>query len=237
MKYKNLLILSILSTAISLTACGSNASDISGENTETEIVASADTETETTEETSETEKIESTEIADTEVESTATADTETESTETTDTETIVSENTENETETVASGEFTDTYEDTRPASEVTAETCAAASIVEEYGSEKAWGNIARENGADGVRGYYWYYKNGKAAGDKPSYLVYMREGSPYYGQVFQYGDTLLDGTTNLNGTNAEYDAYTTKSSAEKLREQGYEVEDNGDGTYTINFDK
>jgi hypothetical protein len=140
-------------------------------------------------------------------------------------------------EAVASGEITETYEDTRPASEVTAGLDADSAVEAEYGSMKNWLNIAKENGADYVRGYYWVYENGSAAGDSGSYVVYMREGSPYYGQVFQYGDTLLDGTTNLNGTNAEYDAYLTKSNAEKLKEQGYEVEDNGDGTYTINFDK
>jgi hypothetical protein len=137
---------------------------------------------------------------------------------------------------VASGEFTDTYEDTRPASEVTAETSAQTAICEEYGNMKAWGNIARKNGADGVRGYYWYYENGSAAGDKGSYLVYMREGSPYYGQVFQYGDTLLDGTINQYGTNEEYYAALNKATAESWEESGYDVEYHDDGTYTVTID-
>jgi uncharacterized protein YgiM (DUF1202 family) len=67
MKCKKLLVLSILSTAILLSACGSSSSDISEE--KTEIVAAADTETE------------STETTDTETESAATADTGTEQTE------------------------------------------------------------------------------------------------------------------------------------------------------------
>jgi uncharacterized protein YgiM (DUF1202 family) len=67
MKCKKLLMLSILSTAILLSACASNSSDISEE--KTEIVAAADTETE------------STETTDTETESAATADTGTEQTE------------------------------------------------------------------------------------------------------------------------------------------------------------
>jgi hypothetical protein len=136
-------------------------------------------------------------------------------------------------EAVASGEFTDTYEDTRPVSEVTAETSATTAICEEYGSMKNWGNIARENGADGVRGYYWYYEHESAAGDKGSYLVYMREGSPYYGQVFQYGDTLLDGTINQYGTNDEYYASLNKESAESWAEAGFDVEYNDDGTFNV----
>jgi epidermal growth factor receptor substrate 15 len=84
MKYKNLLMLSILSIAILLSACGSSSSDISEENTE--IVATADAETESTETTdTETESIETT---DTETESVATADTETEKTEVEPDETI-----------------------------------------------------------------------------------------------------------------------------------------------------
>jgi hypothetical protein len=134
---------------------------------------------------------------------------------------------------VASGEFTDTYEDTRPASEVTPETSAQVAIIEEYGSLKNWGNLARENGADGVSEYYWIYLNGSGAGDKPSYVVYMREGSPYYGQVFQYGDTLLDGTINQNGTNEEYYAALNKAAADAWAADGFDVEYNDDGTFNV----
>jgi hypothetical protein len=63
MKYKNLLTLSIISTAVALSACGSDSSDVSVENTETDIVASVDTETETTEETTETTTIDNTETS------------------------------------------------------------------------------------------------------------------------------------------------------------------------------
>jgi hypothetical protein len=230
MKYKFLLTLSILSTAIVLSACGSDTSDVSVENTETEIVASVDTESETTEETTETEEIESTEIADTEVESTQTVDTENET----------------ETEAVASGEFTDVYEDTRPADEVTYETSVGYDLWQntefgEYGktsqdqAEQNWINYAKENGADGAWDYYWFYKNGSAAGNKGSYLVYMKEGSPYYGQVFQYGDTLLDGTINKNGTNDEYYAWLTEQSDKALQESGATIT-YGDGTVNYNFD-
>jgi hypothetical protein len=217
MNRKNLLMLSILSTAVVLSACGSDTGDVSVENTETEIVASVDIETETTEETTETEEIESTEITDTEVEATETVDTENET----------------ETEAVASGGAATTYEDTLPADQAVGDASALSSIIAEYGSIKNWGNIARENGADGVCNYYWYYENGSAAGDKPSYLVYMREGSSYYGQVFQYGDTLLDGTINMNGTNDEYTAWLGEQVVEAARDQGYEVEVNEDGTFNI----
>jgi hypothetical protein len=227
MKNKFLLTLSVLSTAVVLSACGSNTSGVSEENTETEIVASVDTETETTEETTETEEIESTEIADTEVESTQTVDTENE----TDTTSTMNSTTDTSSETTSSTSDT-TYDPTRTAGETPDGADAQSSIIAKYGSTQAWGAIARENGADGTRGYYWYYENGSAAGDKPSYMVYMEEGSPYYGQTFQYGDTLLDGTINQNGTNEEYYAALQKEAAEKLQEQGEDVEIHEDGTFT-----
>jgi hypothetical protein len=231
MKNKFLLTLSVLSTAVVLSACGSNTSGVSVENTETEIVASVDTETETTEETTETEEIESTEIADTEVESTQTVDTENET----------------ETEAVASGEFTDTYEDTRPADEVTYETSDGYDIWQntvygEYGETSEnqayanWSDYAKENGADGVWGYYWYYEKGSAAGDKGSYLVYMKEGSPYYGQVFQYGDTLLDGSINKRGTNDEYYGYIDNNLIEDAKDEGI-LETDENGNTIIDLDK
>jgi hypothetical protein len=136
-------------------------------------------------------------------------------------------------EAVASGEFTDTYEDTRPASEVTSETSAQVAVIEQYGSLDNWYQIAAKNGADNINGYYWVYYNGKGAGDQPSYMVYMREGSPYYGQVFPYGSTLLDGTTNQIGTNEEYYAALNKATAESWEESGYDVEYHDDGTYTV----
>jgi hypothetical protein len=229
MNRKNLLMLSILSTAVVLSGCGSDTSDISEENTETEIVASVDTETETTEETTEQEKMESTEIADTEVESTQTVDA------------------ENETEAVASGEFTDTYEDTRPADEVEYETSAGYDLWQnteygEYGQTskdqayKNWSDYAKSQGADAVDNYYWVYRNGSAAGDKGSYLVYMKEGSPYYGQVFQYGDTLLDGTQNLNGTNQEYYDWVNEGATQKLIDAGATITYKEDGTAVFDLD-
>jgi hypothetical protein len=66
-------------------------------------------------------------------------------------------------------------------------------------------------------------------------MVYMREGSPYYGQVFYYGDTLLDGSTNLNGTNEEYYAWLKLQAAKQMEEDGYDVEYHDDGTYTASI--
>jgi hypothetical protein len=145
---------------------------------------------------------------------------------------ISSETTSNK----SSAESTETYEDTRPASEVTAATAAVNSICEEYGSVQNWNNIAKENGADSTRNYYWYYENGSAAGDSGSYLVYMREGSPYYGQVFYYGDTLLDGSINMNGTNAEYEAWMGQQMVDKFVEDGASVYTDENGRTVIHFD-
>jgi hypothetical protein len=152
-------------------------------------------------------------------------------------------------EAVASGEFTDVYEDTRPADEVTYETSAGYDIWQntEFGNygdgtvskdqaELNWINYAKENGADGVRvGYYWYYENGSAAGSSGSYLVYMKEGSEHYGEVFQYGDTLLDGSINKNGTNQEYYDWVTEGAIQAAEDEGIlETDDNGN--YVINLD-
>jgi hypothetical protein len=152
-------------------------------------------------------------------------------------------------EAVASGEFTDTYEDTRPADEVTYETTAGYDIWQntEFGnygdgtvsSDQAWQNwyaYAQENGADGAWGYYWYYENGSAAGSKPSYLVYMKEGSEHYGEVFQYGDTLLDGTINNNGTNDEYYAWVGESAMQSAIDAGIATVDENGSVTNINLD-
>jgi hypothetical protein len=151
-------------------------------------------------------------------------------------------------EAVASGEFTETYEDTRPADEVTYETTAGYDLWKntefgEYGqlsrdeAEENWINYAIENGADGARnGYYWYYEKGSAAGNSGSYLVYMKEGSEHYGEVFQYGDTLLDGTTNNNGTNQEYYDWVTEEAQQKLIDAGATITYKEDGTAVFDLD-
>jgi hypothetical protein len=150
-------------------------------------------------------------------------------------------------EAVASGEFTDVYEDTRPADEVTFETNAEYDLWQnteygEYGQTSMdqalsnWNDYAKSQGADYVDNYYWVYENGSGAGNKPSYVVYMKEGSPYYGQVFQYGDTLLDGTINKNGTNDEYYAWVNEGATQKLIDAGATITYKEDGTAVFDLD-
>jgi hypothetical protein len=64
----------------------------------------------------------------------------------------------------------------------------------------------------------------------------MREGSPYYGQVFYYGDTLLDGSINMNGTNAEYEAWMGQQMVDKFVEDGASVYTDENGRTVIHFD-
>jgi hypothetical protein len=149
-------------------------------------------------------------------------------------------------EAVASGEFTDVYEDTRPADEVTYETTAGYDLWQntEFGNYgetskdqawQNWNNYAKESGADYAVDYYWVYTNGSAAGSSGSYLVYMKEGSEHYGEVFQYGDTLLDGSINKNGTNQEYYDWVTEGAIQAAEDEGIlETDDNGN--YVINLD-
>lgn len=85
-----------------------------------------------------------------------------------------------------------------------------------------WNLYAQSQGADGGAGWCWVYINGKAAGDQPSYAVYMKEGDPDYGKVFHVGDTLPDGT-KLNGTMEEYKEVLVKEGVEAAKEQGANV--------------
>jgi hypothetical protein len=152
-------------------------------------------------------------------------------------------------EAVASGEFTDTYEETRPADEVTYETSDGYDIWQntEFGNygdgtiskDQAytnWLNYAKENGADKVWGYYWVYLNGSAAGNKSSYMVFMKEGSEHYGEVFQYGDTLLDGSTNNIGTNDEYYAWVHEGAMQEAIDAGIATVDEDGNVTNINLD-
>lgn len=45
---------------------------------------------------------------------------------------------------------------------------------------------------------------GKGAGSEESYAVYKKEGSPRYGEVFQVGDHLPDGSFFTGANNQEY---------------------------------
>lgn len=85
-----------------------------------------------------------------------------------------------------------------------------------------WNLYAQSQGADHSSGWSWCYINGKAAGDQPSYAVYMKEGSPDYGKVFHVGDTLPDGN-KFNGTIEEYKEVLVKEGVEAFKEQGANV--------------
>ena len=99
-----------------------------------------------------------------------------------------------------------------------------------------WNLYAQSQGADYASGWTWEYINGKAAGDQPSYAVYMKEGSPDYGKVFHVGDTLPDGN-KFNGTMEEYKEVLVKEGVEAAKEQGAEVyTDENTGKTVIKID-
>ncbi|MFR2606680.1 MAG: hypothetical protein ACLTAX_16870 [Waltera sp.] len=50
----------------------------------------------------------------------------------------------------------------------------------------------------------WVYDTGKGAGSEESYAVYMKEGSPRYGEVFHVGDYLPDGSLFTGANHQEY---------------------------------
>lgn len=91
-----------------------------------------------------------------------------------------------------------------------------------------WNLYAQSQGADYASGWTWEYINGKAAGDQPSYAVYMKEGSPDYGKVFHVGDTLPDGN-KFNGTMEEYAANMGNEIIKEAQEQGYKTYTGEDG--------
>lgn len=69
-----------------------------------------------------------------------------------------------------------------------------AEICDKYGSAEAFADYAISQGADGTMGWCWVYYTGQGAGSEESYAVYMKEGSPRYGEVFHLGDYLPGGT-------------------------------------------
>lgn len=99
-----------------------------------------------------------------------------------------------------------------------------------------WNLYAQSQGADYASGWTWEYINGKAAGDQPSYAVYMKEGDPDYGKVFHVGDTLPDGN-KFNGTMKEYAAFIDKDIARVAEEAGADVyTDENTGKTVIKID-
>lgn len=99
-----------------------------------------------------------------------------------------------------------------------------------------WNLYAQSQGADYASGWTWEYINGKAAGDQPSYAVYMKEGDPDYGKVFHVGDTLPDGN-QFNGTMKEYAAFIDKDISRVAEEAGADVyTDENTGKTVIKID-
>ena len=77
-----------------------------------------------------------------------------------------------------------------------------AEICDKYGSVEAYDEYVKSQGADGSMGWCWVYDTGKGAGSEESYAVYMKEGSPRYGEVFHLGDYLPNGTL-FTGANSK----------------------------------
>ena len=120
--------------------------------------------------------------------------------------------------------------------EVEIENSKWADINGSWDAVHQWNLYAQSQGADGGAGWCWVYINGKAAGDQPSYAVYMKEGDPDYGKVFHVGDTLPDGT-KFNGTMEEYAAFIDKDMARVAEEAGAEVyTDENTGKTVIKID-
>lgn len=181
----------------------------------------------------------------------------TETTETTIIESEVGEETENVSETTESAgqdsltdEVTDNivYPDVNPedvdpkTTNMDGDTAFAlgkkegAEIDEKYGSEEAWTGYAQSQGADGTMGWCWVYYTGQGAGSEESYAVYMKEGSPRYGEVFHLGDYLPGGTL-FTGYNSKEMGIADDREFERMYENG-EFGDgltiDEDGTIIIN---
>ena len=98
-----------------------------------------------------------------------------------------------------------------------------------------WSLYAQSQGADGAAGWCWTYDHGKAAGDQPSYAVYMKEGSPDYGKVFHVGDYLPDGT-QFCGTMEEYAANMGNEIDKKMKEYNVPSYTNKSGETVYDLD-
>lgn len=95
---------------------------------------------------------------------------------------------------------------------------------------------AKSQGADSAWGWSWIYYNGKAAGDQPSYAVYMKEGDPLYGTVYHVGDYLPNGD-QFSGTNDEWEDFIHEDMIRLGEEEGANVyTDPETGRTIIDFD-
>lgn len=104
-----------------------------------------------------------------------------------------------------------------------------------YGSEMAWAEYAKSQGADNTLGWCWIYYTGQGAGDQESYAVYMKEDSPRYGEVFHLGDYLPGGDFFVGANNEEHgiaDDREFQRAYEKGEISGLTIDE--DGTIIIN---
>ena len=105
-----------------------------------------------------------------------------------------------------------------------------------WDAEHQYTLYAKSQGADYTMGWCWIYEHGKAAGDQPSYAVYMKEGDPLYGTVYHVGDYLPIGT-QLSGTNDEWEAFIAEDMERLGEEAGANVyTDPETGRTIIDFD-
>ncbi|MBQ6844120.1 MAG: hypothetical protein IJO60_05735 [Agathobacter sp.] len=97
---------------------------------------------------------------------------------------------------------------------------------------KLW---AQSLGADTTMGWTFLYYNGEAAGDQPSYGVYMNESSPLYGMVYKVGDYLPNGQ-QFCGTLEEYGQWQTEQAIKEAKEEGNHYIDEETGRDVIIID-
>lgn len=149
--------------------------------------------------------VESTQVETTVTEETVTTETEVTTEETEPTDSLADEVTDNIVYPDVNPEEVDPKTTT-----MDAETAAALGQAEgkeidaQYGSEMAWAEYAKSQGADNVLCWCWIYYTGQGAGDQESYAVYMKEDSPRYGEVFHLGDYLPDGSFFIGANNKEH---------------------------------
>lgn len=103
----------------------------------------------------------------------------------------------------------------------------------EWETHAQWSQYAKSQGADFAGEWCWYYENGSAAGDNPSYCVYMNEESPLYKMVYFVGDMLPDGGGQYCGTGEEFKAMMGQGIVDEALKQGLEVEYRDDETVII----
>ena len=133
--------------------------------------------------------------------------------------------------------YTDPYADTDNGYDDVNEIHASkwADINGAWDAEHQYTLYAKSQGADYTDGWCWVYEHGKAAGDQPSYAVYMKEGDPEYGKIYHVGDMLPTGSP-LSGTNEEWEEFIGEDLLRRVKEDGYNVYEDSNGRYIIDLD-